>query len=76
MKKRIIKQNNFELTEIGLGCWQLGGDWGASISDEKAFAILEEAVASGIRFFDTADDYQSLENEALLAGIHQGHATK
>lgn len=66
MKTRTIKQNNFELTEIGLGCWQLGGDWGEGLSDEKAFAILEEAVASGIRFFDTADVYGGGQSERIL----------
>lgn len=42
--------------EIGLGCWQLGGDWG-TVGEDDARAILRAAYASGTTFFDTADVY-------------------
>ena len=41
---------------VGLGCWQLGGDWGA-VEVSEAQAILAAAVDRGIDFFDTADVY-------------------
>ncbi len=44
------------ISEIGLGCWQLGGDWGA-VSDAEARSILRAAYESGVTLFDTADVY-------------------
>ena len=54
------------ISEIGLGCWQLGGsDWGA-IDDDKAFEILEAAIDAGVNFFDTADVYGAGRSEELI----------
>lgn len=45
------------VSEVGLGCWQLGGgDWGA-LDDSAARAILHAAYERGVTFFDTADVY-------------------
>ncbi len=27
MKKRKLGKNGFEISEIGLGCWQIGANW-------------------------------------------------
>lgn len=66
MKTRRLGKNGFEVSEVGLGCWQLGADWGASISTESGFSILQAAVDNGIRFFDTADVYGSGKSEAII----------
>ncbi|MBC8011219.1 MAG: aldo/keto reductase, partial [Burkholderiales bacterium] len=40
MNKRPFGPTGFDASEIGLGCWQLGGnDWGA-VDDGAALAIL------------------------------------
>ncbi|WP_395139924.1 aldo/keto reductase, partial [Armatimonas sp.] len=45
------------VSEVGLGCWQLGGgDWGA-MDNTSARAILRAAHERGVTFFDTADVY-------------------
>ena len=56
MKKRILGRTGFEVSEIGLGCWQLGNDFG-NVDDKTANEILDNAQAQGINFFDTADVY-------------------
>lgn len=66
MKNRKIGNKGFNVSEVGLGCWQLGADWGKDISKEKAFSILNEAVKNGITFFDTADVYGDGKSEALI----------
>jgi len=53
------------VSEIGLGCWQLGGDWG-DVNDSTAQKVLETAVQSGINFYDTADVYGKGRSEELL----------
>lgn len=50
---------------IGLGCWQLGADWG-EVSDDDAFSVLSAAVDSGVRFLDTADVYGDGRSEQLI----------
>lgn len=55
-----MNQRSFQgisVSEVGLGCWQLGGgDWGELTSD-VAQAILRAAYERGVTFFDTADVY-------------------
>jgi aryl-alcohol dehydrogenase-like predicted oxidoreductase len=66
MKKRIFGKAGTEVSEVGLGCWQLGGaDWG-DVSDEKALGILAAAVDAGVTFFDTADVYGNGRSETLI----------
>ncbi|MDF1813718.1 MAG: aldo/keto reductase [Verrucomicrobiales bacterium] len=48
--------DDLSVSEIGLGTWQLGADWG-EVGDAEAQGILDAAVESGITFFDTADVY-------------------
>ena len=53
------------VSEIGLGCWQLGGDWG-DVDEYTAQKVIEAAVESGITFYDTADVYGKGRSEELL----------
>lgn len=66
MKKRNLGNNGFEVSEVGIGCWQIGANWGHEIDKNKAFKILDEAVNNGITFFDTADVYGDGRSEALI----------
>ncbi|CCH34313.1 aldo/keto reductase [Actinosynnema sp. NPDC047251] len=50
---------------IGLGCWQLGADWG-QVEESEALAILHAAVDTGVNFLDTADVYGDGRSEALV----------
>ena len=66
MKDRKLGKQGPVVSEIGLGCWQLGADWGDPMSDKNAFAILDEAVKQGINIFDTADVYGAGKSETLI----------
>ena len=70
MKTRILGNTGKVITEVGLGCWQFGGDWGA-ISEAEVFALLETAMEEGIRFFDTADIYGGGRSESLMGRFFQ-----
>jgi len=69
MKKRILGKTGFEITEIGLGTWQVGGTWGSVFSHKKADSILNTAVDNGINFIDTADVYGDGESEKAVGRL-------
>lgn len=56
MNKRILGKTGFSVSEIGLGCWQLGNDFG-DLSEQQANDILNTAIANKITLWDTADVY-------------------
>ncbi|MEE1674135.1 aldo/keto reductase [Agarivorans aestuarii] len=70
MQNRVLGKSGLVLSEIGLGCWQLGGDFGP-VSQAQSMAILEQAYQSGVRFYDTADVYGAGLSEQLLGQFYQ-----
>ena len=66
MQTRILGRTGRTIGVVGLGCWQLGADWG-SVSEEDAFAVLEAATAAGVTLLDTADVYGDGRSERLIA---------
>ena len=56
MKYRILGHSGYRVSEIGLGCWQLGGDFGP-LDDTQSKRILDEALTQHINLYDTADVY-------------------
>jgi aryl-alcohol dehydrogenase-like predicted oxidoreductase len=65
MKLRTFGSTGRRVSEVGLGCWQLGANWG-EVSDADALAILRAAFAGGVTFFDTADVYGDGRSEELI----------
>jgi aryl-alcohol dehydrogenase-like predicted oxidoreductase len=66
MNKRPFSATARPVSEIGLGCWQLGGaDWG-NLDDQRAFEILHAAADANITFLDTADVYGQGRSETLI----------
>jgi aryl-alcohol dehydrogenase-like predicted oxidoreductase len=64
MKYRSFKGT--EISEVGLGTWQLGNaDWG-NVSDEDAFNILNAYTEVGGNFIDTADVYGMGNSEKII----------
>jgi aryl-alcohol dehydrogenase-like predicted oxidoreductase len=60
------------VSEVGLGCWQLGGDFGP-VNDSRASNILRAASESGITFWDTADVYGNGLSERRIAEYLKRH---
>ena len=65
MKKRVFNGDNTQVSEVGLGCWQFGGDWG-EVSEDEALAILHASAERGVTFLDTADVYGGGRSEDLI----------
>jgi aryl-alcohol dehydrogenase-like predicted oxidoreductase len=54
------------VSEVGLGCWQIGGDQWGNVSDTEALDVLRASVAAGVTFLDTADVYGAGRSEDLI----------
>lgn len=73
MNTRAIPHHHTSWTEIGLGCWQLGGGWGKPWNDDTAQAILQTAYDCGTRFIDTADVYGDGASERSVGCFVKNH---
>ena len=68
MKYREFSDLGWKVSEIGLGCWQIGWCWG-DVEDEDARKILKKALDKGVNFFDTSDTYGDGRSERFLSEI-------
>jgi aryl-alcohol dehydrogenase-like predicted oxidoreductase len=68
MKYRRLGKTDFEVSEVSLGTWQIGGSWG-SVSEEDAKMLLHTAIDQGINLFDTADVYGDGRSERLISQV-------
>jgi aryl-alcohol dehydrogenase-like predicted oxidoreductase len=66
MKYRTLGKTGFEISEVSLGTWQLGGKWGTKFDDALAEKTLDKAIRNGINFIDTADVYKETESEKAV----------
>ena len=72
MKTRVLGKSGIRVSEVGLGCWQLGGDFGP-IDEARASDVLCAAWDSGITFWDTADVYGAGLSERRIAAFRERH---
>jgi aryl-alcohol dehydrogenase-like predicted oxidoreductase len=64
-----MKQRQFDgvpVSEVGLGCWQIGGDQWGDVAESEALDVLRASVAAGVTFLDTADVYGAGRSEELI----------
>lgn len=65
MPTRPLGPTGRTVSAVGLGTWQLGGDWG-DVSERDANAVLDASAEAGITLFDTADVYGDGRSERLI----------
>lgn len=69
MKYNKFSNLGWDISEVGLGCWQLGWNWGDEITDKTVKEILKESIDRGVNFFDTSDTYGDGRSEKFLSKI-------
>jgi aryl-alcohol dehydrogenase-like predicted oxidoreductase len=57
MRYRTLGKTNLQVSVIGIGTWQFGGEWGKDVSQAEADAILDAAAECEINLIDTAECY-------------------
>lgn len=65
MESRTLGRTTRTVGVVGLGCWQLGADWG-DVADDAALGVLAAATDAGVTFLDTADVYGDGRSERLI----------
>lgn len=65
MRQAPLGRTGRQVSVVGLGTWQLGGDWG-EVGEAEAHEVLSAAVAAGVTLFDTADVYGDGRSESII----------
>lgn len=65
MRYRPFGNTGWQVSEIGFGGWQIGGDWGA-VDDAASIRTLHHAFHKGINFVDTAQMYGKGHSETVI----------
>jgi aryl-alcohol dehydrogenase-like predicted oxidoreductase len=68
LEYRDLGQTGMRVSEISLGTWAFGGDWG-TVGEHDAYAALDRAVDLGVNFIDTADVYGDGRSEKLIGRL-------
>lgn len=66
MQYRKLGSTGLDVSVIGVGTWQFGGEWGHDFTQQEADEILDEAAAQGINLIDTAECYGDHLSEGLI----------
>lgn len=73
MKYRRLGKTNLNVSVIGLGTWQLGGEWGKAFAQDEVGRMFARARDLGINLVDTAECYGDHLSESLVgAAIRAG----
>ncbi|MFV8326312.1 aldo/keto reductase [Flavobacterium sp. ZS1P14] len=69
MNYRRLGKTDFEISEISLGTWQVGGKWGSPFNDKTADELINTAIDNGVNFIDTADVYENGLSETAVGRV-------
>ena len=66
MQFRILGKTKLLVSVIGVGTWQLGGEWGKTFSQAEVDQMFDRARQVGINLIDTAECYGDHTSERLV----------
>lgn len=66
MEKRRLEKLGIETSLLGFGCMRFPTDKEGKIDTQKAEAMLDEAIAAGVNYIDTAYPYHGGESEPFV----------
>ncbi|MFC0471529.1 aldo/keto reductase [Halalkalibacter kiskunsagensis] len=66
MKYRKLGKTDLNVSVVGIGTWQYGGEWGKDFTQKEVDEILEKAKELGVNLIDTAECYGDHLSEKLI----------
>jgi len=66
MKYRRLGKTNLNVSVIGIGTWQFGGEWGKNFEQREVDAMFDAARELGLNLIDTAECYGDHTSEAFI----------
>lgn len=72
MNYRDFGRTGWKVSEIGLGAWAIGAEWG-EVSEADALAAIHTSIEHGVNFIDTADVYGDGRSERLVSRALKDH---
>ena len=66
MKYRRLGKTNLRVSVIGMGTWQLGGEWGKNYTQAEVDPMFDAAREFGINLIDTAECYGDHTSESFV----------
>lgn len=73
MKYRTLGKTGLVVSVIGVGTWQLGGEWGKDFLQDEVDEMFAAARQHGINLIDTAECYGDHTSERLVGRAIQAH---
>ena len=74
MDRRTLGSTGWDVTEVGLGTWNIGGGWG-DVSEEAGRDAVRAALEEGVNFVDTADVYGDGRSERIIREVVEEYNT-
>jgi myo-inositol catabolism protein IolS len=72
MKYRRLGMTELRVSVVGIGTWQLGGEWGKMFEQAEVDAMLSKAAELGVNLIDTAECYGDHLSERLIGQAIKG----
>ncbi|GAB4404036.1 MAG: aldo/keto reductase [Bacteroidia bacterium] len=69
MHYRTLGKTSWQVSEVSLGTWQVGGRWGSPFDARLAADTLHQAIDLGVNFIDTADVYSDGLSERIVGEV-------
>lgn len=76
MRSRTLGKTGKQVSELGFGCWAIGGTGYGPVNDSDSLSALNFAYDNGITFYDTADVYGNGKSEQLVAQAFEGSSKR
>jgi aryl-alcohol dehydrogenase-like predicted oxidoreductase len=76
MKYRRFGKTKMSVSVIGIGTWQLGGEWGKNFEQAEVDAMIDKGAELGINLIDTAECYGDHLSEELIGRAIKGRREK
>jgi aryl-alcohol dehydrogenase-like predicted oxidoreductase len=73
MQTRPLGRTGLDVSVVGIGAWQFGGEWGRDFTQREVDAILDAGTACGINLVDTAGCYGDHLSERLIGDYLARH---